>query len=281
MEFIAKKLNFFIVIITVFLVNIDINAQDFKLQKPMVYKGSTEVVNWFMSEKLDGIRGYWDGKQLMTRKGKLINAPKWFLKNFPSFELDGELWSTRNDFEFIQSTVLTKKPSIAWKKITYNIFEVPNATGNFKLRLHKVKKWFSEHQNDYVRIIPQTTCLNNEHLQSFIREVAVKGGEGVIIKDPKLGYHTGRSPHILKIKKSDDMEGEVIAINPGKGRLKGKMGSLTLKLQNGILFKLGTGFCDQERTNPPAIGAMVTFKYFNFTKNGIPRFASFLRIRKD
>ena len=151
MKSIAKKISVsFIVIIAIFYGHIGIKAQGVKLQRPMVYKGKTEVVNWLMSEKLDGIRGYWNGKQLMTRKGKLINAPKWFLDNFPSFELDGELWSTRNDFEFIQSTVLTKKPSLAWEKITYNIFEVPNARGDFKTRLQKAKKWFSGHPNDYV-----------------------------------------------------------------------------------------------------------------------------------
>lgn len=282
MKSIIKNLNVlnFIVVVGLIL-NSHTSAQELKLQKPMVYKGSTNVSNWFMSEKLDGIRGYWDGKQLMTRKGKPIYAPKWFLKNFPTFELDGELWSTRKNFEFIQSTVLTQVPSNAWAKITYNIFEVPNAQGNFKERLEKAEKWFSVHANKYVKIIPQIICRNLDHLQDYIREVESKGGEGVIVKDPNLEYHTGRSPHILKIKKSADMEGEVIALNPGKGKFEGKMGSLTLKLENDIVFKLGTGFSDNDRTYPPSVGMIITFKYFGFTKNGIPKFASFLRVRKD
>jgi DNA ligase 1 len=282
MKSIAKNLRvIFIVVILGLSLSSHINAQKLELQKPMVYKGSTNITNWFMSEKLDGIRGYWDGKHLLTRKGKPIYAPKWFLANFPLFELDGELWSTRNDFEFIQSTVLTKKPSLAWKKITYNIFEIPNAKGDFKARLLKARNWFLKYQNKYVSIIPQIVCRNQEHLQRFIKEIEAKGGEGVIVKDPTLDYHTGRSPHILKIKKSADMEGEVLAINPGKGKFEGKMGSLTLKLEKGIMFKLGTGFSDEERKVPPPVGTIITFKYFGFTKNGIPKFASFLRIRKD
>ena len=282
MKSIAKNLRIiFIVVILGLSLSSHINAQKLELQKPMVYKGSTNITNWFMSEKLDGIRGYWDGKHLLTRKGIPIYAPKWFLANFPPFELDGELWSTRNDFEFILSTVLTKIPSTNWEKITYNIFEIPNAKGDFKARLLKARNWFLKHQNKYVSIIPQIVCRNPEHLQRFIKEIEAKGGEGVIVKDPTLDYHTGRSPHILKIKKSADMEGEVLSINPGKGKFEGKMGSLTLKLEKGIMFKLGTGFSDEERKVPPPVGTIITFKYFGFTKNGIPKFASFLRIRKD
>ncbi len=234
-----------------------------------------------MSEKLDGIRGYWTGKRLQTRKGRLIYAPEWFLDGFPSFELDGELWSGRNQFEFIQSTVLDKKPSEDWQKVTYNIFEVPNVEGNFLVRLQKAKEWFSAHPNKYVKIIPQIKCENKKHLEKFLNEIESKGGEGVIVKDPNQGYHTGRSPHILKVKNFNDMEGTVITHNPGKGKFENMMGSLTLKLENGLTFKLGTGFSNKVRGNPPDVGSLVTFKYFGFTKNGIPKFASFLRVRKD
>jgi len=49
------------------------------------------VTGWVMSEKLDGIRAYWDGKRLLTRSGKVIHAPDWFLKDYPPFAIDGEL----------------------------------------------------------------------------------------------------------------------------------------------------------------------------------------------
>ena len=77
------------------------------------------------------------------------------------------------------------------------------------------------------------------------------------------------------------MEGLVIGINQGKGKYENAMGSLTLKLENGVVFKLGTGFTDAVRNNPPAVGTTVTFKYHGFSKNGVPKFASFLRVRAD
>lgn len=252
-----------------------------ELQKPMSYQGDESVKNWVMSEKLDGVRGYWDGKKLMTRNGNPIQAPDWFLKNFPDFELDGELWSDRGEFNLIQSTVLDTVPGEGWRMITYNVFEAPDSAGDFLSRLERVKRWFQEHPNQHVTIIPQIRCQGSDHLEQFLDEIVLKGGEGVIVKDPSRHYETGRSAYSLKVKKFEDMEGVVIAQNPGKGKFEGLLGSLTLRLDNGVEFKLGSGFSLSERKNPPTIGSVVTFKYLDFTKNGIPRFASFLRVRLD
>lgn len=234
-----------------------------------------------MSEKLDGIRGYWDGTKLVTRKGRMIHAPAWFTENLPSFALDGELWRRRNDFAFVQRTVLDEAPSDNWKEITYNIFEVPDASGDFLARLNKAIAWFNSHPAPHVRIIEQIVCEGPNDLDTFLNTIDALGGEGVIVKDPKLVFHSGRRPYVLKVKNFDDMEGRVIAHNPGKGKFRGMMGSLTLRLKSNIEFNLGSGFTAAERRCPPPIGAMVTFKYIGFTENGIPRFASYLRVRKD
>jgi DNA ligase-1 len=44
---------------------------------------------------------------------------------------------------------------------------------------------------------------------------------------------------------------------------------------------LGTGFTDAQRAAPPAIGTWVTYRYRGTTDKGVPRFASFLRVRED
>ncbi|MCP3940700.1 MAG: DNA ligase [Desulfobacteraceae bacterium] len=256
-------------------------AQEFALQRPKTYTHKEEIVGWVMSEKLDGIRAYWDGSKLFTRKGFALYPPPWFVKNFPSFELDGELWSKRGEFELIQSIVLDKKPGDGWEKISYNIFEVPNGKGDFLSRLNRAKKWFETHKNIYIRFIPQLMIKGRSDLDEFFNEIESSGGEGVVVKNPKMPYHTGRTAHVLKVKKFADMEGVIIGSTPGKGKYKEMMGSLTLELKNGIVFKLGTGFTDQVRKKPPPPGTIVTFKCTGFTKNGIPKFASFLRVRQD
>ncbi len=250
------------------------------LQKPNIYSDQN-ISGWMMSEKFDGIRGYWDGKQLLSRQNKPINAPKWFTQDLPPFALDGELWTARGDFENIQSIVMDDKPSEKWKEITYNIFEVPRAEGNFTQRLQKAQDYITAHHLKNVRVIPQKICHDKKELKTFLDEVLKKRGEGVVIKDGSLGYFEGRSDSILKVKLAQDMEGKVIGYKAGAGKYKGMMGSLHVKLENGTQLFIGTGFSDDTRKNPPAIGSIITFKYFSFTKKGKPRFASYMRVRKD
>lgn len=248
----------------------------FEVQKPSIYKDQN-ISGWLISEKLDGIRGYWDGKELYSKNGNIIVTPQNFTKNFPPFALDGELWSKRDDFEFIQATVLDKVASKDWNKITYNIFEVPNAKGDFKARLQKAKKWFKSHPNKYIKVIPQVVCKDEAHLLNELEKIVKLKGEGIIVKDPTKLYHTGRSTHILKVKKALDMEGMVIGYNYKKNSETLK--SLRIKLLNNIEFNLGSGLSDKQRQSPPAIGKTITFKYYGFTKYGKPKFASFLRVR--
>jgi len=253
-------------------------SKSLELQKATIYHDNN-ISGWVMSEKLDGIRGYWDGKTMRSKGGYTIQTPKYFIKNFPPFALDGELWIQRGKFEKVQSIVLDSKPSKDWHQVTYNIFEVPYAEGNFTQRLYKAKNWFQNHPNKYVKTIEQIQCLGKSDLKSFQKSVEALGGEGVMIKNPKLSYFEGRSKQILKVKTFQDMEGEVLRINSGAGKYQNMMGSLTLKLNNGIIFRLGNGFKISERKNPSPIGSMVTFKYYGLTKNGKPKFASFIRIR--
>ena len=113
-------------------------------------------------------------------------------------------------------------------------------------------------------------------LEEYLNKLVEKKAEGLIIKNPDLEYFIGRSPNILKVKKFKDMEAEVIGINYKNGNFK----SLVLKLENGIIFNLGNGFSKEERINHPKIKDIVSFKYYNLTKYGKPKFASFLRVRK-
>ena len=77
------------------------------------------------------------------------------------------------------------------------------------------------------------------------------------------------------------------------GKYAGLMGSVTCKslgaagsnpdeqIPHGVKFKVGSGFSDEERANPPKIGSIITYKYQNLTAKGLPRFPIFLRVRED
>ena len=260
-----------------FFITLYSNALD--IQKPKIYeKNKQNIQNWHMSEKLDGIRAYWNGKELLSKNGNKIYAPLWFIKDFPSFELDGELWTKRDDFETIQNIVLDKTPSKEWEKITYNIFEVPNAKGVFSKRLEKIDSYLKKHPNKYIKIIPQIICKDETHLNKYLNELLEKKAEGIILKNPYLEYESGRSDNLLKVKTFFDDEAIVIGHNFNKDK---KFKSLIVKQKNGVIFNLGGGFSNKQRENPPKIGEIISFKYYGFTKNGKPKFASFLRIREN
>ena len=245
-----------------------------KLLLLKVYRDQN-ITGWVMSEKLDGVRAYWDGKHLISRSGKIIHAPKWFTKEYPPFEIDGELWSKRGDFENILSIVRDKTPSSKWREIKHYIFEVPNAKGNLFQRLAKVKPYVGK----YIKIIKQIPIKNRQHMQNFLHKIEAMGGEGVVVRDPNVPYIGKRTSKVLKVKSFKDTECIVVKVLKGKGKYANMLGSIECKLPNGKLFKIGSGFSDKERKNPPSIGDRVTFKYKELTKYGKPRFPVFLRVR--
>lgn len=244
------------------------------------YNDAADPTGWLMSEKLDGIRAYWDGKHLISRNGHRFTPPASFTENFPPFPLDGELWTKRSDFEQIGSIVKDSVPTQEWRIISYNLFEVPEAEGFFLQRLEKAKLWFEAHPNPHIQFVEQIPCESKKHLEEALKSVERRGGEGLMLRNPDALYETGRSDNLLKVKSYEDMEGNVIGYKAGEGKFKGLVGSLQIKLDNGIRFYLGSGLSMHERENPPKIGTLITFKYYGLTKNGKPRFPSFLRIRE-
>jgi len=232
------------------------------------------ISGWVVSEKLDGIRAYWSGTKLLTRSGKEINAPRWFTRDYPPFEIDGELWSKRADFENISSIVRDKVPSESWREIKHYIFEVPNAKGGLLQRLEKVKAY----QSDIIKVLPQIKIKNQKELYRFLKEIETKRGEGVVVRDPNAPYIDRRTHKALKLKSFKDDECIVVGYTKGRGKFKNMVGAIECQMKNGTLFKIGTGLSNQIRKTPPPIGEEITFKYQNLTKYGKPRFPVFLRV---
>ena len=238
------------------------------------------MAGWLVSEKLDGVRAYWNGHKLLSRQGKSFAVPGWFTKEFPPFELDGELWIARSSFEETLSIVSRDQPHGGWRRVTYNIFEVPHAPGGLEARLKKLEAYLSRHPLEHVRIVPQAVCHDVEQLMRHLDTIVAAGGEGLVLRNPDSLYETGRSSNAIKVKRFEDMEGRVVGYRPGKGRLQGMVGALWVEIEGGKRFYIGSGLTDEERAVPPAIGSLITFRHQGFSSNGVPRFASFLRTRE-
>ncbi len=245
------------------------------------YDDSKDVVGWVMSEKLDGIRGFWTGKELLTRGGMKLTPPKWFIKNYPPFAIDGELWTKRNDFENISSIIRSKNSKQRWKSVSHNIFEVPSQSGGLLKRLSVLKEYLRENPNPYLKILPQTVINAKGQVADFLKEVSADKGEGVVVRNPNTLYQTGRLSSALKVKQYLDTECTVLEILPGKGKYQNMMGSVLCQTDSGKKLKIGSGFKDKDRSNPPAIGSKITFKYYGFTKKGSFKYPVYLRVRQE
>ncbi|WP_255658971.1 DNA ligase [Methylophilus sp. Leaf408] len=245
-----------------------------------IYQQGLDVREYLISEKLDGIRAVWDGKQLVSRQGHPIHAPAWFTKQFPSQALDGELWIARGQFELLSATVRQTVPEdAAWRKVIYYVFELPNAEGSFADRARRLEQLARKVNSPYLKVIKQFHVQDEQSLKRTLDNVVAKHGEGLMLHRADAPYLTGRNHALLKLKPQLDAEAIVIAHVPGKGKYVGKMGALLVEMPDGLQFKLGTGFSDAERANPPPIGSQVTYTYRDITKKGKPKFASFVRVR--
>lgn len=247
-----------------------------------VYRDGIDPSRYLVSEKLDGVRALWDGRQLFSRAGNPIHAPDWFVARLPDVALDGELWLGRGQFERLSGIVRKDQPIDAeWRGVRYMIFELPGAAGTFAERAERIRQVVRQAQLPWLQEIPQKPAVDRQQLQKMLDEVIRGGGEGLMLHRADAPYETGRSDTLLKVKPWLDAEAVVIAHLPGKGKYMGLLGALLVRAPDGREFRLGTGFTDQQRRQPPPVGATVTYRYRDLTKNGLPRFASFLRIRRE
>lgn len=240
-----------------------------------------DPTGWWMSEKLDGVRAYWDGEAFVSRLGNRFLAPDWFTEDLPADTLDGELWVGRKLFSRTISIVRSGAGGELWKDVRYVVFDAPNARGGFEDRLAHVDKVLTRAEARYARVLEHVVCTGFDHLHGELARVEALGGEGLMLREPKSSYTVGRSTSLLKVKTFHDAEGRVVAHVPGAGKHKGRLGAVVCELPDGTTFNIGTGFSDAERKDPPPVGAVVTFRYQELTDDGIPRFPSWVGVRID
>jgi len=247
-----------------------------------IYRRGMPLADYWVSEKYDGMRGYWDGKQLWTRGGERVAAPAWFTAPLPAVPMDGELWAGRGRFAETVSTVRDQTPDeAAWHNIRFMVFDLPAQRGDFTARLAALRKLLPLTAAPWVVTVPQERATTHEDLQALLEKTVHMGGEGLMLHRGASLYRGERSPDLLKFKPYDDAEARVLAHVPGRGRHTGRMGALLVETPEGRRFKLGGGFSDAQREHPPAVGSWVSYRYNGTNPGGLPRFARFLRVRED
>ena len=246
-----------------------------------VWENDIDLAGWWMSEKLDGVRAYWDGKRFISRLGNEFHVPDWFSCGLPVTPLDGELWIERKAFQKTVSIVRRQDKSDHWKQVRYVVFDAPAMTDLFEERLEFLADCVAGAGSEFVLLHEQQRCKNLEHLHGELERIEALGGEGLMLRQPASKYEAGRSTTLLKVKNFHDAEAEVIEHVAGKGRHKGRLGAVVVRMPDGTEFSVGTGFSDKQRESPPPIGSTITYRYQELSTGGVPRFPSFVRYRAD
>lgn len=165
---------------------------------------------WYVSEKLDGQRAWWDGgisrglpasevpyantvkdaryvnqviaTGLWSRYGNVIHAPDWFLDQLPKYCLDGELWSGRNNFQKTASIIKDLIPGDGWDTIKYMIFDMPWVTTlfndgdisvqNYKVYLRGCQQW--------TKGVYDPRCIDFEAVYKYL-EINLKQTDNLIV----------------------------------------------------------------------------------------------------
>lgn len=239
---------------------------------------AVDPAGFLVSEKLDGVRAVWDGRELRFRSGLPVAAPAWFTAALPPTPLDGELWSARGAFESLVG-IVRRARSAEWAAVRYAVFDEPGTDGPFQERAARLAARVQVAGAAHLVAVEQHTVPDRAALERRLAQVLRAGGEGLMLHRAQARWQPGRSADLLKLKPLADAEAQVVAHEAGRGRHAGRLGALRVRTAQGVEFRLGTGFSDAEREDPPAIGDWVTFTHRGFTAGGLPRFAAYLRPR--
>jgi DNA ligase-1 len=237
-----------------------------------------DPTGYLVSEKFDGVLAIWDGRSLRFRSGRPIAAPAWITEGWPDAALDGELWGGRGRFDATSASARRSVPDDAeWRGLRLMLFDLPGAAGSFAQRAARIETLVRASASSVLVTVDQQVLADRAALQQRLDSVVRGGGEGLVLHRADAPWVAGRSTAVLKLKPLHDAEAQVLACEPGRGRLAGMMGALRLRNVAGIEFRIGTGFTDEQRRHPPAVGSWISYTHRGHTPSGVPRFASYWR----
>lgn len=251
------------------------------LQHANSYERVDDVRDYFVSEKLDGVRGRWTGSELLTRNGRVIAAPAWFTRDWPGEPMDGELWAGRGTFDMASGIVRSARADDSeWRQLQFMVFDLPALDAPFGERVQHLHELLNDVGIAWLQPVLQLRVESVDALDAMLESVVSQGGEGLMLHHRAARYEAGRSSQLLKYKPHDDAEARVVAHIEGRGKYAGMTGALLVERADGVRFRVGSGLDDADRAEPPPVGSLITYRYNGYTANGLPRFPRFLRIRE-
>lgn len=220
--------------------------------------------------------------------------------------LDGEL-TISNYFDMpskdaykAASKIIRLKGDTPKTGLTYRIFDCMTAK---EFKAQSCAKTYKERRAvldtftglmKHVEVLPVIyQGSDTSKIIEVLNKITANGGEGCMINILSAPYVWNRTWNLLKVKKFNSLDLEVVDIEEGSGRLSGTLGAIKVRYKDGNIVKVGSGFSDEERTkywsNPALIlHKIVEVKYFEESTNAdgtyslrFPTWVSNIRDPKD
>lgn len=146
---------------------------------------------------MDGVRAYWSGSKLWSRYGNELDVTEEFTRGLPLFPLDGEIWMGRGNYGQLLGILRSKVNLMEYKDVGYYLFDLPGSTAPFEERYQQLKKLSLP---SHVHIVNNIECENMKQFFTNLESVLEKGGEGLMLREPRSLYIVGATSSLLKVK---------------------------------------------------------------------------------
>ena len=261
-----------------------------------------DIKGWYINQKLDGLRAYFQNGKLYTRQGKLIIGFDHIVKElnllankFNLEVIDGELYSKDLDFNTIQGYVMRNKNinEEHKKQIKFHCFAVVSNNIKNTSQMINILNKFKSLNLEYVIPLDYYKIESLNELKQYHELFLSQGYEGTMLRHPVNYYTYGRSNDLLKYKTFKEDDFECIKINIGKISIQkdGKekeietVTSIVVQKDN-VVSEVGSGFSIEMRNEiynnqDYYIGKLAEIKYFEITKDNSLRFPVFLKWKLD
>jgi DNA ligase-1 len=166
----------------------------------------------------------------------------------------------------------------------YYVFDTPDTMKAFEDRLDILKALQGTSKS--IRVIKHELVRNEQELLSYYQKCRAAGLEGVVVKRMGHLYVGTRSRDWLKMKDVLSADAPIVSFKEGEGKYEGTLGAIVVKLRNGLLCDVGTGFTDKERdeiweNKINYLGRVVEVMYHERTNDGNLRHPRMSRFRPD
>lgn len=246
------------------------------------WDGKLDPTGWWGSEKYDGVRAWWNGREFVSRTGHVFVAPALFKAKMPRTVLDGELWLDRGKFQTCSGVARGGGPD-DWANMKFMAFDVPDfADLPLEYRLARLNAEVQLASCPWLLAVGQHKIESADHLRKMLAAMESEGAEGIVIRRPGSLYKLdSRTTDWLRVVSVQTAEAEVVGYTRGKGARGQGIGALICCMPNGQQFKIGTGLKTSDVLSPPPVGTVVTYGYKTLTDAGLPREPRFIRVRGD